>query len=247
MISWKIGCSGFHYKHWKEFFYPEGLAQSKWFEFYCRHFNTVELNFTFYRFPKLSFLKGWYKRSPEDFIFAIKAPRIITHFKLFHETDEVIGEFYSVIEEGLKEKLGCVLFQLPPRAVYTAERLDRIISSLNPAFKNVLEFRHLSWWTPEVYEKLSKHEITFCGMSHPQLPVNIIQNNPLLYYRFHGVPELYKSEYDINLLQGFVDKIQSQARVKQAFIYFNNDTGGSAITNAKQMQEIIKNGKLADN
>jgi len=241
MLSWKIGCSGFHYKHWKDNFYPEGLAQTKWFEFYCQHFNTVELNTTFYRFPKLSFLESWYQRSPKDFLFAVKAPRLITHFKQFQKTEEIIGDFYSVIEEGLKEKLGCVLFQLPPRSAFTDERLERIIKNLDPAFKNVLEFRHVSWWTPEVYDKLSKHRITFCGMSHPQLPQDIIQNNPLFYYRFHGVPELYKSEYTKKVLHGFVDEIKSARKVKQAFIYFNNDIGGSAITNAKQMQDIIKN------
>ena len=192
MLSWKIGCSGFHYKHWKEIFYPRGLAQTKWFEFYCEHFNTVELNTTFYRFPKLSSLEIWYKRSPEDFLFAVKAHRLITHFKQFQKTDQVIGDFYSLIAEGLKEKLGCVLFQLPPRSVYTEERLDRIINSLDPAFKNVLEFRHVSWWAPEVYKKLSKHKITFCGMSHLELPQDVIQNSPLFYYRFHGVPELYR-------------------------------------------------------
>jgi len=245
MMSWKIGCSGFHYKHWKHFFYPSDLAQSKWFEFYCEHFNTVELNVTFYRFPKLPFLESWYIRSPEDFVFAVKAPRLITHFKQFHNADQQLDDFYSVILEGLKEKLGCVLFQLPPRIAYTPERLERIVNSLDPTFKNVLEFRHLTWWNEEVYSQLEKHKITFCGMSHPDLPQDIIQNNRLLYYRFHGVPELYKSEYDQKVLQEFTNEIKSDGKVKQAFIYFNNDIGGSAISNAKQVQEIvIKNRKL---
>lgn len=239
MISWKIGCSGFHYKHWKDLFYPKGLAQSKWFEYYCEHFNTVELNVTFYRFPKLPFLESWHKRSPDNFVFAVKAPQLITHFKQFHNADQQLTDFYSVVSEGLKEKLGCVLFQLPPRTAYTSERLERIVNSLDPSFKNVLEFRHLSWWNKEVYSHLAKHKITFCGMSHPELPQEIIQNNPLLYYRFHGVPELYKSIYEQKVLQEFIHEIQLSGKVKQAFIYFNNDIGGSAITNAKQMQEMI--------
>jgi len=241
MVTLKVGCSGFHYKHWRGLFYPEELAQSKWFEYYCDHFNTVELNTTFYRFPKLPFLLSWYQRSPEGFLFAVKAPRLITHFKQFQKTEDVIADFYSVIDEGLKEKLGCVLFQLPPRSFFTEERLERIIKNLDPNYKNVLECRHVSWWTQEVYDQLSKHNITFCGMSHPELPQDIIKNNSLLYYRFHGVPELYKSEYSKKIVQSFVDDIRSSKKVKHAFIYFNNDIGGSAITNAQQMQEIIMN------
>lgn len=243
MIKWHIGCSGFHYKHWKEFFYPQKLPQTKWFEFYCQHFNTVELNVTFYRFPQLSFLENWYKRSPEEFVFAVKAPRGITHYKQFHGTEELISQFYSVIREGLKEKLGCVLFQLPPRAAYTPERLNRIIESLDPAFNNVLEFRHPSWWVDEVFMKLTEKKITFSGMSHPLLPKTIVQNTGVLYYRFHGVPELYKSEYDTAVLKDFVKEITTAGKVKEAYIYFNNDIGGSAITNARQLQDIVKSKK----
>jgi len=238
MTSWKIGCSGFHYKHWKESFYPKGVPQKKWFEFYCDHFNTVELNVTFYRFPRLSFVEDWYNRSPEKFLFAVKAPRAITHFKQFHNTGQMISDFYSVINEGLKEKLGCVLFQLPPRSAYTEERLQRIIDSLSPAFDNVLEFRHPSWWNEEVYRKLTEHKITFCGMSHPDLPQQVVHSGKVFYYRFHGVPELYKSEYDKQLLEAFASEVQKEKSVKNAFIYFNNDIGASAITNSLQLQQI---------
>src|ERR1044072_2743501 len=83
MKKWWIGCSGFYYREWREAFYPQGLPQRKWFEFYCESFNTVELNVTFYRFPKLEDLQGWYHRSPDDFRFTVKAPRLITHYKRF--------------------------------------------------------------------------------------------------------------------------------------------------------------------
>ena len=244
MASYRIGCSGFHYRHWKEFFYPKDLPQKKWFEFYCRHFNTVELNTTFYRFPKLSFVEDWYSRSPADFVFAVKAHRLITHFKQFHNSRQVIADFYSVISEGLKDKLGPVLFQLPPRSAYTGERLERIISNLDPSFENVLECRHVSWWNDHVFDQLGKHGITFCGMSHPDLPQDVIGNSKSLYYRFHGVPELYKSEYRKSVLQKFVGEVKTYKQVKKAFIYFNNDINGSAITNARQVQEIIRKTKL---
>lgn len=240
MVHWRIGCSGFYYKHWKEVFYPEGLPQRRWFEFYCENFNTLELNVTFYRFPRLTFLQSWYDRSPEKFSFAVKAPRIITHFKQFHDTAGLISDFYGVIQEGLNEKLGCVLFQMPPRMAYTGERLDRILQSLDHSLNNVLEFRHISWWNDEVYSALSKKKISFCGMSHPDLPGDIIQTSPILYYRFHGITELYKSRYKKSELNNFVNELQHSKKTKQAYIYFNNDIGASAIYNAREMQDLVK-------
>ncbi len=240
MVQWFIGCSGFHYKHWKEIFYPKGLAQNKWFSFYGEHFNTLELNVTFYRFPQISFLEGWYNKSTPAFRFAVKAPRAITHYKKFLDTERLLSDFYGTVAEGLKEKLGCVLFQLPPRYNFTIERLQNIIFSLDKTYNNVVEFRHESWWNAQVYEELAKNKITFCGMSHPLLPDEIIQNTSTIYYRMHGVPELYKSLYSIAALKKIIKQIEGSGSIKKAYIYFNNDIGGSAITNAKQMIELCE-------
>jgi uncharacterized protein YecE (DUF72 family) len=239
MIKWWIGCSGFHYKHWKEIFYPHGLAQNKWFTFYCEHFNTLELNVTFYRFPRLSFLKTWYDRSPREFRFAVKAPRVITHYKKFSGTENMIADFYGTVAEGLKDKVGCILFQLPPRSTYTHERLQKIIASLDNSFNNALEFRHESWWNAEVYSELAKHKITFCGMSHPLLPREIIRNTRILYYRMHGVPQLYRSSYKKSTLKKIINEIEASGKIKKAFIYFNNDVDASAIKNAKEMIKMV--------
>lgn len=239
MAKWWIGCSGFHYKHWRGIFYPEKLAMSKWFDYYNNRFKTLELNVTFYRFPQLSFLETWYKKSPEVFSFSVKAPRAITHYKQFNDSEQLIADFYGTIQEGLKDKLGCVLFQMPPRMAYKEEKLQQIIDSLDPSFTNVLEFRHETWWTAHVYNKLAQNNITFCGMSHPALPDDIIQNTKTLYFRFHGVPHLYRSKYDIAVLQKISDEIESNTGTKEAFIYFNNDIDGSAITNAIEMEEYV--------
>ncbi|HEY1024339.1 MAG TPA: DUF72 domain-containing protein [Sphingobacteriaceae bacterium] len=238
-MKWWIGCSGFYYRHWKEVFYPKGLPQKKWFEFYCEHFNTVELNVTFYRFPKLGFLQDWYDRSPDNFRFAVKVPRRVTHFRQFHDAGDIISQFYSTVGEGLKEKLGCVLFQMPPRMSYTGERLERILNSLDGTFRNVLEFRHESWWNGDVYRALAAANVTFCGMSHPALPDDIIQNTSTLYYRFHGETELYKSLYDRPHLKKFVSEVGESKTTREAFIYFNNDINASAITNGRQMQALV--------
>src|SRR4029077_11454320 len=196
-----IGCSGFHYKEWKNKFYPEKLPQSKWFDYYCQQFNTLELNVTFYRFPQLSFLENWYKKSPANFCFAVKAPRLITHYKQFNETEELLSDFYSTIKDGLKEKLGPILFQLPGKITYNTDLLKRIVNSLDDKFINTVEFRHASWWNKHVYDELEKHHIIFCGISHPQLPEDIIINSPTIYYRFHGVPKLYYSQYDETVMK----------------------------------------------
>ncbi|MEJ7681932.1 MAG: DUF72 domain-containing protein [Segetibacter sp.] len=103
MAKWWIGCSGFHYKHWKGIFYPEKLAQSKWFDYYNNRFKTLELNVTFYRFPQLSFLETWYKKSPEVFSFSVKAPRAITHYKQFN--NQAIGDFYGTITGRFKRQI----------------------------------------------------------------------------------------------------------------------------------------------
>ena len=240
MKRWWIGCSGFHYKHWRNIFYPEGLAMKNWFEFYCRHFNAVELNVTFYRFPTVPFLKTFYKRSPEQFRFAVKAPRGITHYKKFVNANELMNSFYDTVNIGLGEKLGCVLFQLHPRTVYSEEKLDQIIDCLDPAFPNVIEFRHESWWNDKVYKLLTKHNITFCGISHPALPEDIIINTPLVYYRFHGRPELYKTPYDINFLKHVTDTIKSKRKSKEVFLFFNNDIDVNAPRNAKEVQALLR-------
>ena len=238
-MNWHIGCSGFHYKHWKVKFYPEGLPQTKWFDFYCKHFSTLELNVTFYRFPQLSFLETWYKKSPSDFRFSVKAPRAITHYKKFNDTNALISSFYETINNGLKEKLGPVLFQMPPQFNYTEERLERIINSLDNSFINVLEPRHVSWWRDDVYNELGKHNISFCGMSHPLLPDDVIQNTSQIYYRFHGVPLLYTSSYADDFLKKITNAIKSNPSTKEAWIYFNNDSQVAAIENAKTMIGMI--------
>src|SRR5690349_13147184 len=99
-IQWHIGCSGFHYKEWKEVFYPKGLPQRKWFDHYCEHFDTIELNVTFYRFPELTSLQNWFHKSPDRFLFSVKAPRLITHYKKFEDCAGLLTDFYTTVRDG---------------------------------------------------------------------------------------------------------------------------------------------------
>ena len=238
-MEWKIGCSGYHYPEWKRVFYPDDVPQRKWFDYYCGHFNTLELNVTYYKFPRLEFLKRWYERSPEGFAFTVKAPRHITHFKKFQDARQMLDDFNGTAKEGLGSKLGCVLFQFPSNFHFEASKLARIIGMMDLSLKNVVEFRHESWWHADVFAALASAGIIFCGMSHPSLPEVAVTTAPTLYYRFHGTPHLYNSLYEMRKLEQVVQEISSGGAT-EAFIYFNNTASGHAITNAKQLQDICE-------
>jgi uncharacterized protein YecE (DUF72 family) len=239
MKKWWIGCSGFYYKEWKDVFYPKGLPQRKWFEFYCESFNTVELNVTFYRFPRVKDLQNWYKRSPDEFMFTVKAPRLITHFKRFKNVSRELGDFYETVSKGLKDKLGPILFQLHPGIEYRESTLEHILKNLDESFINVLEFRHSSWWQPAVIKALREKNVIFSGISYPGLPEDVLKTGPTLYYRFHGVPKLYLSSYSRQRLNHIVADIKRRRNVQDVYIYFNNDIEVAAIRNAKQVQRMI--------
>jgi uncharacterized protein YecE (DUF72 family) len=239
-MQYFIGCSGFHNKDWKEVFYPKGLPQSKWFEFYCTQFNTLELNTTFYRFPRIETLLQWYNKSPNGFKFSVKAPRLITHYKQFNDVARLLNDFYTSVQEGLREKLGCVLFQLPARIAYSEAFLQRITQSLDNSFTNVVEFRHISWWNQFVFDELAKHNISFCSISIKNLPAEIIGNTPLLYYRFHGIKKLYFSEYTKQTIKNFSIELNTKQNIREAYIYFNNTATTAAINNARQLKKELK-------
>ncbi len=232
--NWRIGCSGFHYKEWKERFYPKGLAQKHWFTYYTEHFNTLELNVTFYRFPELKALLQWHTAAPHDFLFSAKVPRTVTHYKKFVDCRQVVYDFYQVLRAGLQEKLGAVLFQLPPSFSYTPERLESVLEHIDPAFTNVIEFRHESWWRPDVQQRLTEARVSFCGVSFPKISrQEAVINTDTAYYRFHGVPVLFHSEYDEAFVQDIVNQLRASS-AETVYIYFNNTASMAAIANARQ-------------
>jgi len=239
LIRWHIGCSGVYYKEWKDLFYPKGLPPSKWFDYYAQQFNTLELNVTFYRFPQASLLQNWYRKSPAGFSFAVKAPRQITHQRLFNNTGELLKDFYRTIREGLREKLQGVLFQFHSSVAYSEAFLMRVLDQLDVSLLNILEFRHESWWNQQVYDMLAAKGVVFCSISHPQLPDKVIVNRDVVYYRFHGVPELYYSPYAPGFLHKVIDAIKMAGAVKEALLYFNNTAQGAAVMNARYAQQLV--------
>ncbi|MFT3937093.1 MAG: DUF72 domain-containing protein [Chitinophagaceae bacterium] len=238
-IKWHIGCSGFLYKEWRDVFYPPLLPQKQWFQFYSKQFSTIELNVTFYQFPKLASLQKWYQESPDDFLFSLKVPRTITHYKKFADTKQLLADFYGILKEGLGSKLGTVLFQLPPQFQYSQEKLELIIASVDDAFHNAIEFRHKSWWQEKVYQTLASHNISFSGSSHPKLPDAMIVNTSRVYYRFHGVPDLFYSAYSADYLKEKANLILNNDSIQEAFLYFNNTASAAALENARWMIDYV--------
>ncbi len=243
-MEYFIGCSGFYNKDWKEVFYPKGLPQSKWFEYYCTQFNSLELNTTFYRFPTIEMLQKWYDKSPAGFKFSVKAPRLITHYKQFTEVESLLNDFYNTVREGLKEKSGTILFQLPAKIIYSEDLLQRIILNLDNTFNNIIEFRHISWWNNFVYDALAQNNISFCGISIKNLSPEIIANTSTVYYRFHGIEKIYFSEYSKEIIKNFADDLNQYSTYKTAYIFFNNTATMAAINNARQLKSTLKNNQI---
>ncbi|NRS89537.1 uncharacterized protein YecE (DUF72 family) [Flavobacterium sp. 7E] len=233
-----IGCSSFYNAKWKKVFYPEDLPSKKWFDYYCTQFSAFEINATFYKFPTATILKNWYAKCPDHFTYAVKVPKEITHTKKLKDCKEQIDTFYTICESHLKEKLGCFLFQLPPSFIFSEENLEQVLSNLNTNFKNVIEFRHQSWWNDEAITTLSKNNISFCSVSHPSLPEKIIIDSPLIYVRLHGRGKMYYSEYTIEELKT-IEEILTSNTTKETYLFFNNTASEAGIVNAMEMKNIM--------
>jgi len=233
-----LGCSGWFYWHWKGKFYPNELPQSKWFQYYAKHFNTVELNSTFYNFPKLSTARNWYRQAPEGFVYTLKVNKNITHIKKFHNTQKMIDDFYKLGDE-LKEKIGCFLFQLPPSMKFDEKKLKEIIAQLDLERKNVIEFRHRSWFKQEVYDELKKANIIFCMVSSPMLPEEFVKTSKDIYVRFHGKAALYRYNYSEEELKEWAERIK-KAKPENSWVYFNNDANAFAVENCLQLKKFLE-------
>ena len=220
--SFYIGCSGFYNNDWKGAFYPENTSSKNFLSLYSKEFNAVEINSTFYRKPTVKTLLKWSDETPDDFRFFIKIPKTISHEKRLLDCKDEISAFCQYISKNLKDKLSGFLYQFPPSFKNTKENIDLILNNLDFIFLNVIEFRHESWWNNEIFEILKHKNIIFSGVSFPgNLSEDVIINNPdTLYYRLHGKPILYKSEYSKEFLNELAIKLSKSQR--NVFIFFNN-------------------------
>jgi uncharacterized protein YecE (DUF72 family) len=233
-----IGTSGWSYKHWKGIFYPADLPRGQEFQYYTERYDTVEINNSFYRLPDLNTFREWRKCSPTSFLFAVKASRFFTHMKKLLLDKEMIRPFFKSVK-GLGEKLGPILFQLPPRWKFNPGRLQSFLKILPRKYRYTFEFRDHSWYREETYDILKQYNVSFCIYELEQHISPIIVTADFVYIRLHGPGEKYQGSYSDETLNSWKKKILTwQKQGLDVFIYFDNDIGGHAVNNASRLIQL---------
>ena len=235
-----IGCSGFSYDHWRGTFYPDGLPKTDWLEYYAARFSTVELNVTFYRMPEKETFMKWYEETPSGFLISLKGSRFITHVKKLKAPAEPLDVFFSRAL-ALKEKLGIILWQLPPGMKVNLERLSEFLERLRPYnAQHTFEFREESWLTEKVISLLRKENVALCIADWPEFLKDPPLTSDFVYIRRHGEGGSYATCYPLGALKDDAARIQRYSRQKRdVFLYFNNDAFGYAPRNALELMRLM--------
>jgi uncharacterized protein YecE (DUF72 family) len=239
-LQYYIGTSGWHYDHWQHLFYPDKLPKAKWLDFYARHFSTVELNNSFYRLPSEQAFAAWRNSSPANFTFAVKVSRFITHIKRLKDIEKPLDTFLARAKI-LGEKMGPLLYQLPPNMHRSDERLESFLSILPQGMKHVLEFRHESWLDDGVFAILRRYNVGLCVFDMPGLACPLVATANFAYIRFHGSTGLYWSCYSDDELADWAKRLASlPPKVKSVYVYFNNDAEAFAVRNAMTLRNYLE-------
>ncbi len=235
-----VGTSGWLYKHWRGTFYPKGIKQKEEFEYYSLFFNTVELNNPFYRLPSRETFENWRKNSRPDFLYIVKASRYITHMKKLNETEDALDLFLHNCS-GLEDKLGPILFQLPPGWELNIERFEKFLKSLPQGFRFAFEFRNTTWYHKDVYKLMKQYNCAFCiyQLAGHMSPIEVTAD--FVYLRLHGpTKNKYQGSYDFATLRYWADMSNEwKAAGKDVFIYFDNDDSGYAAFNAQVIEMML--------
>ena len=236
----RIGCSGWQYKDWRERFYPKGCAQRNWLEFYSRAFGTVEVNSTFYRLANREAVARWVDQTPDDFVFALKASRYLTHMKRLTDLPEGIERFYDRIEPLAESpKLGPIVWQLPPNFKRDDDRLAYALGQM-PAGRHCIEFRDRSWFAPDVYAMLRERRVALVIGDHPQRPWQTHERTAdWTFVRFHYGARGRRGNYSPAELETWAKRIEQWRRDCEVFAYFNNDWEGFAIDNGRRLRRRL--------
>jgi uncharacterized protein YecE (DUF72 family) len=238
MESTRIGCSGWSYGDWRGVLYPPGLPQSRWLECYASHFDTVEINATFYRLPAKKAVRNWAGRVPDDFVFAVKASRYLTHIRRLQGMKAGLNRFWARLEPLRSAgKLGPVLWQLPERFHRDEEVLGKALAIL-PEARHCFEFRHASWFTPEVYSLLEQHGASLVLPHDARRPLPEAKPvGPLVYLRLHYGARGRDGNYSDRELETWRRRIAAWRSRREVFVYLNNDWQGFAPRNALALRE----------
>jgi len=234
-----IGTSGWHYKHWVGPFYPPRTPASKMLPYYFQHFDTVELNNTFYRLPQRGALENWRDSTPEHFCFAAKGSRFLTHRKKLKDPEQGLGRYFEAIEI-LEHKLGPILFQLPPNWEVDACRFETFLRNLRAEHRYAFEFRNPSWNCSEILQLLEQFRAAYCiyHLAGYQSPLEITAD--FVYVRLHGPGGRYQGSYSDQELGFWADHIMDwKAHVRAVYVYFDNDDTGYAVRDALRLRELV--------
>jgi uncharacterized protein YecE (DUF72 family) len=224
------------YDSWRGRLYPQGEPKRRWLELYAQHFDTVEVNNTFYRLARAEAVAGWAGQTPPDFLFAVKASRYLTHVKRLRNIREGIARFYEPLEPLVASgKLGPVLWQLPENFHRDDERLDAWLELL-PDGRHTIEFRHASWFVPEVMDRLRSRRVALVIGDHPQRPFQSYEATATWrFLRFHYGHRGRQGNYSVSELEQWARRIHEWQRTEEAYVYFNNDWSGYAPANARTL------------
>jgi uncharacterized protein YecE (DUF72 family) len=237
-----IGTSGWHYKHWKGPFYPEEMNENDFLDFYAERFHTVEINNSFYNLPEAKTLRQWRDMVPKKFIFSVKASRYITHMKKLKDLNKSLSTLLRRLK-SLGDKMGPILFQLPPKWNVNVERLKSFLDTLPEKNQYAFEFRDHSWFEQEVYGTLTEHDAAFCiyELAGTISPLKVTAD--FIYIRLHGPGSAYEGSYSEKTLKNWAGNIAKWTRDgKTVYCYFDNDQDGYAPKNSLTLQEIINKG-----
>jgi uncharacterized protein YecE (DUF72 family) len=239
-----LGTSGWSYRDWIGPFYKK--KEKSMLKAHSKVFKTVEIDSTFYAYPSKGPVMGWVKYSPEDFVFSVKLPKLITHEKMLNlegGVEEDLNRFCDLIRPILLNgKLGCLLIQLPPKYAFDLDHLDKFFRILPPEFPFAVEFRHLSWMRNETWELLKKHRVAYTIVDEPLLPPEVQVTSDFAYFRWHGhgTRPWFNYRYKVEELQPWVPKVRKVAKgVKKVYGYFNNHFHGYAVENCLQVLEML--------
>ncbi|WP_027719350.1 DUF72 domain-containing protein [Desulfovirgula thermocuniculi] len=239
-----IGTSGYNYPHWRERFYPPEMPARAWLGFYAEHFNTVELNVTFYRQVQPRTFEKWHETTPPDFRFALKGHRFITHLRRLSDVGEAVASFFRCAAH-LEEKLAVVLWQFPPSFQSDEALLAAfcaLLREIPPAARtrHAFEFRHRSWFAPPTYRILAAGNFALCIGDSPRWPQAEEITADFVYLRFHGGKQLYRSNYSTAELGTWARRIEGWlGQGLDVYAYFNNDAEGHALHNAAELRALV--------
>jgi uncharacterized protein YecE (DUF72 family) len=243
MAPIRIGCSGWNYRSWAGDFYPRGCPQRRWLEHYASHFDTVELNTTFYRLPNRDAVARWVQQTPEDFLFTVKSSRYLTHMKRLTDMGRGVDRLWERLEPLVASpKMGPVLWQLPPNFKRDDDRLRYALEHLPPGH-HAFEFRDRSWFTDTTLELLAEHDVALTIGDRPE--TDAFQTYDLTadftLVRFHYGHRGRRGNYSETELEAWAERLPGWARAGTAvFAYFNNDWEGFAPRNAARLQQLVQ-------